>query len=294
MKFADGKTEPTFRKRLAVANEKNEWFYRTRFEQSGGIRWILEFGLSPSAWQSFWFREVVRTKIITFLQWCNSRGISLGKIAKWLNEHGPSPSRGKVWHKSTVRFLLDRSTAFDEETNIRKLVRLLKGLRWAEQNQQPGLDRVIESSETTEECARRVWEMHRLFLPAFRVLSAYLVRAHRKYKRKADRFQREGTGMHRRGEFAFRFLGTPSLKARTLRDILQQAKSSSKETLPWVVELEELDKVILPDFLDFQPSNWDMELLGQHKTHEALLRILCKLEGISTRSAHRYQPQCIQ
>src|SRR5215472_17017223 len=96
-------------KRLVVANEKNELFYRTRFEQSGEPTWLLEFGLSPSAWQSSWFREVVRTKIIAFLQWCNSRGISLGKTAKWLNEHGPSPSKGSAWQKSTLRYLLDRS-----------------------------------------------------------------------------------------------------------------------------------------------------------------------------------------
>jgi hypothetical protein len=133
--------------------------------------------------------------------------------------------------------------------------------------------------------------MHNLLLPAFRALSAYLVQAHGEYERDAERGK--GTEMHRRGEFAFRFLGT-SLKRRTLRDILQQAKSSSKETLPWVVELEKLDKPIVPDFLDFQPSNWDMELLGQHKTHEALLRILCKLERISTRTAHRYRPHTVQ
>jgi len=292
MKFTDGKTVLTPRERLSVANEKNECFYRTRFEQSGKISWLLEYSLSPSAWQSSWFREVVGTKIIAFLQLCNSRGISLGKIAKWLNEHGPSPSRGKAWHKSTLRFLLTRSPASAGETNIRTLARLLKGFHWAEQNQQPGLDWVIESSESTEECSRRVWDMHTLLLPAFRALSAYLVQAHKEYEREAD--QGEGTEMHRRGEFAFRFLGTPSLKRRTLMDILQQAKSSSKETLPWVVELEKLDEEVVPDLLDFQPSNWDMELLGRHKTHEALLRILCKLEGISTRTARRYRPDTVQ
>src|SRR5215469_16070312 len=140
MKFTDGKTVLTPRERLSVANEKNECFYRTRFEQSGKISWLLEYSLSPSAWQSSWFREVVGTKIIAFLQLCNSRGISLGKIAKWLNEHGPSPSRGKAWHKSTLRFLLTRSPASAGETNIRTLARLLKGFHWAEQNQQPWLD----------------------------------------------------------------------------------------------------------------------------------------------------------
>ena len=292
MKFTDGKTVLAPRERLAAARRKDECYYRTRYEQSGKITWLLEYGLSPSAWQSRWFRDVVRTKIIAFLQWCTSRGISLGKMAKWLNENGPSPSKGRAWHKSTLRYLLGRTPAGDE-AEIRALVRLLKGLRWAEQNQQPGLDRVIESSESTEECARRVWDMHKLLLPAFRALSACLARAHRKYTRKADRFQRKGTGIHRRGEFAFRFLGI-SLKRRTLRDILQQAKSSSKETLPWVVELEKLDKDIVPDFLDFQPSNRDMELLGQHKTKEALLRILCKLERITTRTAHRYRAHCVQ
>jgi hypothetical protein len=190
-----------------------------------------------------------------------------------------------------VRFLLGRSPQSAEETNVRTLVRLLKGLRWAEQNQQPGLDEVVESSESTEECARRVWDMHRLLLPVFRTLSGYLAQAHREYESVAQRGK--GTDMHRRGEFAFRFLGTPALKARTLRDILQ-AQSSSKETLPWVVELEELDEKVVPDLLDFQPSNWDMELLGQHKTKEGLLRILCKLEGITTRTARRYRPHSVQ
>jgi len=280
-------------KRLTAARRKDERYHRTHYEQSGDVSGLLEYGLFPSAWKSSWFRQVVRTKTIAFLQWCNSREISLGKIAKWLNEHGPSPSRGKAWHKSTVRFLLGQSPESGEETNIRTLVRLLKGLHSAEQNQQPGLDRVIESSESTEECARRVWDMHNLFLPAFRALSAYLVQAHREHESLAERGK--GTEMHRRGEFAFRFLGTPALKARTLRDILQQAKSSSKETLAWVVELEHLEKSkTLPDFLDFEPSKFDMELLGQHKTHEALLRILCKLEGISTRTARRYRPHTVQ
>jgi len=290
MKFADGNTKLAPSERLAVANEKNERFYRTRYEQSGEPSWLLEFGLSPSAWQSSWFREVVRSKTIAFLQWCNSRGISLGKIAKWLNEHGPSPSKGSAWQKSTLRYLLDRSPDGGEDIEIRTVVRHLKGFRWAEQNQQPWRDLIIESSESTEECARRVWDMHRLLLPAFRALSTYLVQAHREYEREAERGK--GTEMRRRGEFAFRFLGI-SLKRRTLRDILQQAKSSSKETLPWVVELEELGNAI-PDFLGLQPSNWDMDLLGQHKTKEALLRILCKLEGISTRTARRYRAQCVQ
>src|SRR5262249_49916627 len=121
------------------------------------------------------------------------------------------------------------------------------------QNQQPWRDLIIETSESTAECARRVWDMHRLFLPAFRALSTCLARAHRKYNRKADGFQREGTGMHRRGEFAFPFRGTPSLKRRTRREIWQQPKPSSKETLLGGGELEKWDKRVVPELFDFQP-----------------------------------------
>jgi hypothetical protein len=272
---------------------RDEWFYRTRFEQSGEDLWLLEYGRSPSAWQSSWFRQLVRTKVMIFVRWCTSRKISLGKIAKWLNERGPNPSKGTAWHKSTIRYLLDRSPDSGEDVGIRTVMRLLKGLRWAEENQQPWVDRITESSESTEESARRVWEMHRLLLPPFRVLSAFLVQSQRKHERVADRFQQKGTGMHRRGAFGLQFLGTKSLQAKTLRNILQDAKSSSDGTLPWVLELENLERAV-PQFLDFQPTKFDMELLGKHKTTEALLKILCRLEGISTRTARRYKSQDVQ
>jgi hypothetical protein len=170
---------------------------------------------------------------------------------------------------------------------------LLKGLRWAEANQQPWVDQIAESSESTEERSRRVWEMHRLLLPPFLALSAYLIRRHQEYELVADRFQRHGTPMQRRGAFAFRFLGTQSLAAKTLRNILQEAKSSSDGLLPWVLELEQLERAV-PHFLDFHPTSFDMELLGKHKTSEALLRILCRLEGISTRTARRHKSQDVQ
>jgi len=271
---------------------RDEWSYRSRLEQSGEDLWLLEYGRSPSAWQSPWFRQLVRTKVMLFVRWCTSRKISLGKIGTWLNEYGPSPPKGTAWHKSTLRYLLDRSTDSGVDVRIRTVMRLLKGLRRAELNQQPWLDRIIESSESAEERVRRVWGMHKLLLPPFRVLSAHLVRSQRRHERVADRFQLKGTGMHRRGEFGLRFLGTKSLPAKTMRDILQDAKSSHSP-VPWVLELEELEKAV-PNFLDFQPTKFDMELLGKHKTTEALLRILCRLEGISTRTARRYKPSGVQ
>jgi len=276
-----------------IGAKNREEFYRARFEQSGKDMWLLEYGRSPSAWQSPWFRQLVRTKVMVFVRWCTSRKISLGKIARWLNERGPNPSKGTAWRKSTLRYLLDRSPDSGEEVGIRAVMRLLKGLRWAERNQEPWVDRITELSESTEESARRVWEMHRLLLPPFQALSSYLVRSQREYERVADRFQLEGTGMQRRGAFAFRFLGTKLLPAKTLRNMLQEAKSSSTGILPWVVELEQLERAV-PQFLDFQPTKFDVQLLGQHKTTEALLRILCGLEGISTRTARRYKSQDVQ
>jgi hypothetical protein len=272
---------------------RDEWFYRTRFEQSGEELWLLEYGRSPSAWQSPWFRQLVRTKVRAFVRWCKSRKISLGKIARWLNECGPSPSKRTVWHKSTLRYLLDQSPDSREDVGIRTVMRLLMGLRWAERNQQPWVDRITELSESTVESARRVWKMHRLLLPPFRALSAYLGRSQHEHERVADRSQLEGTGMQRRAEFGFRFLRTKSLPAKTLRNILEDAKLSSGGTIPWVLELEQLEKAV-PQFLDFQPTNFDMELLGKHKTTEALLKILCRLEGISTRTARRYKSQDLQ
>lgn len=279
--------------RQISAKNRDEWFYRTSFEQSGKQLWLIEYGRSPSAWQSPWFRQLVRIKIMLFVRWCTSRKISLGKIGTWLNEHGPSPPKGTAWHKSTLRYLLGRSPDSGEDVEIRPVLRLLKGLRWAELNQQPWVDRIIESSESTEERARRVWGMHKLLLPPFRVLSVHLVRSQRKHERVADRFQLKGTGMHRRGEFGRRFLGTKSLPPKTIRDILQDANSSSHAPVPWVPELEELEKAV-PNFLDFQPTKFDMELLGKHKTTEALLKILCRLEGISTRTARRYKSSGVQ
>lgn len=278
--------------RVAVKN-RDEWFYRTRFEQSGKDMWLVEYGRSPSAWQSPWFRQLVRTKIMVFVRWCTSRKISLGKTARWLNERGPSPSKEAAWHKSTLRYLLNRWPDPGEDVGIRAVMKLLKGFRWAQRNQQPWVDQIAESSESSKEGARRVWEMHRLLLPPFRALSAHLVRSQRKYERVADRFQLKGTGMHRRGEFGFRFLGSKSLQAKTLRNILQETKSSSNGTVPWVLELEDLETAVT-DFLEFQPTKFDMELLGKHKTTEALLQILCRLEGISIRTARRYKPQGVQ
>jgi hypothetical protein len=276
-----------------IGAKNREKYYRTQFEQSGKDLWLLEYGCSPSAWQSPWFRQLVRTKVMVFVRWCTSRKISLGKIARWLNERGPSPSKGAAWHKSTLRYLLDRSPDFGEDVGIRTVVRLLKGLRWAQRNQQPWVDQITESSESSEESSRRVWEMHGLLLPPFRELSRYLVNSQREYERVADRFQLKDTGMQRRAAFAFRFLGSKSLPAKTLRSILKDAKSSSNGTQPWIAELEQVESAV-PEFLDFQPTKFDVQLLGQHKTTEALLKILCRLEGISTRTAHRYKPQGVQ
>jgi hypothetical protein len=230
---------------------------------------------------------------MVFLRWCNSRKISLGKAATWLNEHGPSPHKGTKWHKSTLRYLLEHSPDPGEGAGIKMAMRLLKGLRWVKKNQLPWLDRIAETSESTEERSRRVWEMHRLLLSPFRALSAYLVRWHQEHELVADRFQRHGTPMQRRGAFAFRFLGTRSLAPKTLRNILHEAKSSSDGLLPWILELEQLEGAVA-DFLDFQPTKFDMKLLGKHKTSEALLKILCRLEGISTRTARRHKSQDVQ
>jgi hypothetical protein len=278
---------------LKRRRDRDEWFYRARFEQSGENRWLLEYGRSPSAWQSPWFRQVVRTNVMDFVRWCNNRRISLGKIAKWLNERGPSPSKRATWCKSTLRYLLDRSPVSAEDVAIKTVMMLLKGLRWVERNQQPWLDRITELSESTGERARRVWEMHRLLLPPFRAMSAYLVRRNQEYEREADRFQRDGTPMQRRGTFAFRFLGTKSLPAKTLRDILKDAKSASVGTLAWILELEQLERAV-PQFLDLQLSKFDFQVLGKHKTTEGLLRILCRFEGISTRTARRHKSQTVQ
>lgn len=279
-------------KRRVASKNRDEWFYRARFEQSGKDVWLLEYGRSPSAWHSLWFRQVVRTKVMVFLRWCNSRKISFGKAATWLNEHGPSPHTGTKWHKSTLRYLLERSPDSGEDGGIKTVMRLLKGLRWAKDNQQPWIDQITESSESTEERSRRVWEMHRLLLPPFQALSAYLVRWHQEHELVADRFPRHSTPMQRRGEFGLRFLGTASLPAKSVRDMFHKAKTSSTN-VPWVTDLEQLDRAV-PQFLDFQPTKFDMELLGQHKTAEALLRILCKLEGISTRTARRYKSENVQ
>lgn len=273
---------------ISAAKKKNEWFYRTRFEESGEDTWLQEYGRYPSAWRSPWFRQVVRRSVTAFLHWCYGRRVSLGRTARWLTEYGPSPSKGKAWRKSTLRYLLDRSPDSVKDMAIKKVMRRLKVLGWAQRNQQPSLDHIIELSESTEERARRVWEMHRLLLPPFRRLSAHLVSRQRDHERVADRFSRKGTGMERRAEFGLQFLGTKSLPSKTLRDILQEAKSSANKFPPWVKELEQLERAV-PQFLDFQPTKFAMKIVGQHKNSEALLRILCRFEGISTRTARRYK-----
>lgn len=280
--------------RPITAKDRDEWYYRARFEKSEDDAWLQEYGRFPSAWKSPWFTGIVNKNIIAFLCWCRNRGISLGRIAGWLNDHGPSPPQGMAWHKSTVRYLLNRQSSHVEENlAIKRVIRVLKRLRWAQKNQQGGLDQVIALSESTQERARRVWEMHRLLLPAFRRLSAHLVQGQHRHERVADPYPRRATGMQRRAEFGLRYLGTPSLAAKTLRDIVDDAKSSSKQIPAWVAELEQLELTV-PEFLGFQLTKFDMRFLGQHKTTEALLRILCKLEGISTRSARRYKSQVVQ
>jgi hypothetical protein len=279
--------------RYARRLKETEWYYRTRFERSNESNLLLEYGRSPSAWRSTWFRGEVRKRILAFLSWCHNRRISLGKIAGWLNKNGPDPPRGRKWQKSTLKHLLGGTLGSDADVKIREVMRLLKELRRVERNQRPGIDQIIELSESAVECARRVWEMHSLFLPPFKKLSAYLVHWQRKHERRADRFQLKGTGMRRRGEFGFRFFGTDSLPTKTLRDVIRDAKSKSDDALPWVVELEDLEKAV-PQFLDFRPTKFDMKLLGNHKTSEALLRILCRFEGISTRTARRYRHHSVQ
>jgi hypothetical protein len=277
-----------------AASASNEWYYRTRFERSGDDTWLLEFGRYPSAWTSAWFRSVIDENIIAFLRWCRSRGVSLGKIARWLNANGPSPTKGEKWHKSTVRYLLDhRSPDTEDNVPIKRVLRLLKGLRWAASNQQPWLDQVIAVSNSVEERARRTWEMHRLLLPAFRALSVHLAQRLRAHERAAVPYPFDATGMQRRSEFGLRYLGTPSLRSMSLRTVIQEVKSSSAEPPAWTAELERFELAV-PEFLDFRPTKLDMELLGRHKASEALLRILCKLEGLSTRSAHRHRSSDVQ
>ena len=193
--------------RRVAAKNRDEWFYRTRFEQSGEDRWLLEYGRSPSAWKSPWFRRVVRTKVMTFIICCTSRNISLGQIAKWLNEHGPSPSKGAAWHKSTLRYLLDRSPDSGEDVKIKTVMRFLKGLRRVETNQQPWKDQIIEASESSEEKARRVWEMHRLLLPPFRSLSADLARSQREHEEVAIASNSTAPQSNEEGHSAFGFSG---------------------------------------------------------------------------------------
>lgn len=277
-----------------AASASNEWYYRTRFERSGDDTWLLEYGLYPSAWTSSWFRNVVDENVISFLRWCRNQQLSLGKAAGWLNANGPSPPKGEKWHKSTVRYLLDhRSPDAGKNVSIKRVLRLLKGLRWAEQNQQPRLDTVTLVSDSIEERARRVWEMHRLLLPAFRALSLHLAQRLRAHERAAVPSPLGATGMKRRAQFAMRYVGTPSLRAMSLRTVIQEIKSSSVEPPAWTAELERLELAV-PEFLDFQPTKLDMELLGRHKASEALLRILCKLEGLSTRSARRRRSVNVQ
>jgi hypothetical protein len=90
--------------------------------------------------------------------------------------------------------------------------------------------------------------------------------------------------MSRRGEFAFQFFDTPSFPSKGLVEVFTRGNSIRKQK---VVKL--LGGALL-GFDEIYPTKRVVELLGKHKLNEAALRIVCRLEGISVKSARRYKP----
>jgi hypothetical protein len=156
----------------------------------------------------------------------------------------------------------------------------VKSLRRAEENPQATREQIAIRVEETGERVQHVWEIHGLLLEPMRAYSLHLRKMHKEYESQTDRICK--TAMRARGEFARRYLGTKSLEPESLRDILQGTKLSP--------ELGKLDQ-IFPEFLNMKPTRDEAELLGSHRVSEALLRIICRWEGISVRTARRYKPK---
>jgi hypothetical protein len=131
-----------------------------------------------------------------------------------------------------------------------------------------------------------VFELHRQLMSLARAYVRYLGECHKKHERVACKEKRPG--MFRRGEFAFRFFGTPSFPRKGL--IENFTKGNTKRKL----EIVKMLSLALLGVGEIYPTGRDVELLGGHKLNEAVLRIACRLEGISVRTARRYKSQSVQ
>ncbi len=94
--------------------------------------------------------------------------------------------------------------------------------------------------------------------------------------------------MYRKGEFGRDFFGTPSFPCKGLVELFVKGNEKRKRK---VVAM--LGGTLL-GFEDLYPTKRDVELLGKHKMKEAALRIACRREGISVKTARRYKPQVVQ
>jgi hypothetical protein len=252
--------------------------YRLRFEQKRDYTFLLEYALRPSAWRMHWFKLLVRRHLVLFIHWCRERQISFSRIAAWLNRKGPKPLRGKTWHKSSVRYLGNLPSAPKNAPEIGVLLCFLKSLRGAWENRQPGLDKATLVANSPEERVRRIREFYEFLLPMARAYVPYLNECFHKHESVADRFQQKGTGMARKGEFALRYFGTPSFKAKGFVEVFTNGDSKQKQEIAAKLLGEE----------DIYPTKREVELLGRHKINQAVLEIVCRIEGLSVRTVVRY------
>ncbi|HXW62044.1 MAG TPA: hypothetical protein VEJ45_05550 [Candidatus Acidoferrales bacterium] len=273
-----------------IANQlKNELnriggYYRLKFEEKKDYGVLVEFALRPSAWQMSWFKSKVLEHLVVFIRWCRDRRLPYSKITGWLNAKGPKPFRGNAWQRSSVRYLANRTPSPDLTPKIQTILAFLKALRWAWENRQPGQDKATLLANTPEERVRRVREFYEFLLPMARGYVAYLGECFHQHERVADRFQRRGSGMARRREFAFRYYSTPSFKARGFIEVCSNRDTRLKQGITAELFGEE----------DIYPTRQEIELLGRHKVKQATLQIACRLEGLSVKTFRRYRAQIVQ
>ena len=90
--------------------------------------------------------------------------------------------------------------------------------------------------------------------------------------------------MARRGEFAFRYFGTPSFRAKGFVEVFAKGDSKVKG---------EIEAKLLGE-KDIYPTRQELELLARRKLRQAVLQIACRLEGLSVKTFRRLRAQTVQ
>ena len=230
---------------------EKETYFRMLHKREPGGPWLFNYRCHYPSFssRSAWFQKEQTRLIRSLCRVCRKKRWSLGRVAEWLNVHGPRPRRGKKWRPSTVKFLVDSKEKNAPVRDFRRLASVVKNLRWAERNPQPHFEAIAISSRLTKSTVRQVWQLHALHLEVAVVISRHVRDRRRRGKE---------IGSHQ--------LRVPSEKMPKDTFLLFSS---------------------FPDFLTLSVD--EARQFEKHRPREALLRVLCKRAGISLRTVRRYK-----